>query len=91
MLEKTGMDTEFASIWKAVGWLTFAEISKEGSRNITIQFLCTLVETENSVSFRFFGNEFSMIWKDLSTLLDFHPRCTTDIEHATRAYHKKSF
>jgi len=32
-----------------------------------------------------------MTWKDLSTLLGFHPRCTTDIEHVIRSYHKESF
>ena len=85
------MDTEFASIWNAVGWLTFAEISKEGSRNLTIQFLCTLVETENGVSFRFFGNEFVLSWRDLRTILDFHQRWTTNVGQATRGYHKESF
>ena len=49
LLEKTGMDTEFASVWKAVGWSAFAEISMMGSRDLTIQFLCTLVKTENGV------------------------------------------
>ena len=39
LLEKTGMDTEFASVWKAVGWSSFAEIFEMGSRDLTIQFL----------------------------------------------------
>ena len=73
-LEKTGMDTEFASVWKAVGWSAFAEISENGSRDLTIQFLCTLVETENGVSFQFFGNEFVLSWRVLRTILDFHQR-----------------
>ena len=72
LLEKTGMDTEFASVWKAVGWSSFAEISETGSRDLTIQFLCTLVETDNGVSFQFFGNEFAISWRDLSTILGFH-------------------
>jgi len=33
LLEKTGMDSEFASVWKAVGWSSFAEISEMGSRD----------------------------------------------------------
>ena len=49
LLEKTVMDTEFASVWKAVGWSAFAEISMMGSQDLTIQFLCTLVKTENGV------------------------------------------
>ena len=44
-----------------------------------------------SGSFRFFGNEFAMTWKDLSTLLGFYPRCAIDLEHATRGYHKEGF
>lgn len=60
LLEKTGMDTEFASVWKAVGWFTFAEISEMGSRDLTIQFLYTFVENENGVSFQFFGKEFAL-------------------------------
>ena len=91
LLEKTCMDTEFASVWKAVGWSSFAEIFEMGSRDLTIQFLCTLVETDNGVSFRFFGNEFAISWRDLSTVLGFHHKCTTDIEQATRGYHKESF
>ena len=57
LLEKTGMDAEFASVWKAVGWSTFAEIFEMGSRDLTIQFLCTLVEIKNGVSFCFFGKD----------------------------------
>ena len=84
LMEKTGMDTEFASVWKAVGWSTFAVISESGSWDLTIQFLCTLVKVENGVSF-------FMSWKDFSTILGFHHRCTTDVEQATRGYHKESF
>ena len=36
LLEKTGMNAEFASVWKAVGWSSFAEISELGSRDLTI-------------------------------------------------------
>ena len=85
------MDTELASVWKAVGWSSFAEISEMGSRDLTIQFLCTLVETDNGVSFRFFGNEFAISWRDLSTILGFHHKCTTDVEQETCGYHKESF
>ena len=51
LLEKIGMSAEFVSVWKAVGWSSFAEISELGSRDLTIQFLCTLVETNNWISF----------------------------------------
>ena len=48
------MNAEFASVRKAVGWSSFAEISELGSRELTIQFLCTLVETNDGISFQFF-------------------------------------
>ena len=51
------MNYEFASVWKAVGWSLFAEISELGSRELTIQFLGTLVETDIGISFQFFGSE----------------------------------
>ena len=58
---------------------------------MAIQFLCTLVETDNGISFRFFGSEFSLSWKELSTVLGFHHKCSVDIENVTRGYHKESF
>ena len=36
LLEKTGMNAEFMSVWKAVRWPSFAEISELGSRELTI-------------------------------------------------------
>ena len=71
LLEKTGMNTEFANVWKAVGWSSFADVIRMGSWDLTIQFLCTLVETDTGISFRFFGKEFVMSWRDLSTVLGF--------------------
>ena len=91
LLEKTSMDAKFASVWKAVSLSAFAEISEMGSRDLTIQFLFTLVEIENGVSFRFFGNEFVMSWKDFSTILGFHHKCTINVEQATCGYHRESF
>jgi len=90
LLEKIGMSAEFVSVWKAVGWSSFAEISELGSRDLTIQFLCTLVETNNGISFQFFGEEFSLSWKELSTILGFHHKCSFDIEQATRGYQWES-
>jgi len=44
LLEKTGMDIDFAFVWHAVGWEGFASVEENGSRLLTIQFLCTLRE-----------------------------------------------
>jgi hypothetical protein len=45
------MDIDFANIWKAMGWIYFTNTSELGSRDLTIQFLCTIVEEENGISF----------------------------------------
>lgn len=44
LLEKIGMDVKFSTIWKAIGWEDVAPIWEEGSRLLTIQFLCSLQE-----------------------------------------------
>ena len=77
------MDAEFASVWKAVGWSSSADVTEMGPRDLTIQFLCILVETDMGVLFQFFGNEFVMSWRDLSTVLGFHHKCSADVELVT--------
>ena len=42
LLDKISMDTEFTTIWKAIGWEKAAPIDEQGSRILTIQFLCSL-------------------------------------------------
>ena len=51
LLEKTGMDVDFARVWHAIAWDDFVPIEENGSRLLTIQFLCTLWEVENGVYF----------------------------------------
>jgi hypothetical protein len=51
LLERTGMDSEFDSIWQALGWEGFVPIQEIDSRPITIQFLCTLQEDAYGISF----------------------------------------
>jgi hypothetical protein len=60
LLKKIGMDVEFCSIWKAIGWQRFAVVDEPGSRLLTSQFLCTLKEIEDSISFRFFRKDFTL-------------------------------
>ena len=49
LLEKTGMDVDFARVWHAVGWDAFVPSEENGSRLLTIQFLCTLPEEAKGV------------------------------------------
>ena len=47
LLEKIGMDVDFARVWHAVGWDGFVPVEENGSRLLTIQFLCTLREVDD--------------------------------------------
>ena len=68
------MDVDFARVWHAVGWDGFAPVEENGSRLLTIQFLCTLRELDNGVCFHLFGNEYYFTWQNFSHLLGFNAR-----------------
>jgi hypothetical protein len=59
LLQDTGMDVEFEFIFQVVGWQNFWSITEQGSRALTMEFLCTLNITDTGVNFRFFGKEYS--------------------------------
>lgn len=44
LLEKICMDAELFTVWKAIRWANVSPIEEEGSRLLTIQFLCSLRE-----------------------------------------------
>ena len=75
LLEKTGMDVDFARVWHAVGWDGFVPVEENGSRLPTIQFLCTLREVDDGVSFRLFGVERYFNWRNFSHLLSLAHAC----------------
>ena len=91
LLKNIGMDVECCSIWKAVGWQRFAVVDEPGSRLLTLQFLCTLKEIEDGISFRFFRKEFTLTWKGLSTLLGFHDSCKIDLQKGISGFEKNRF
>lgn len=82
------MYVDFANVLKAVGWTDFLNISELGSRDLTIQFLCTLAEENDGISYQFFGHKYSLYWKVLSRLLGFHHCCAVDVEKVTRSFEK---
>ena len=43
------MDVDFARVWHTVGWDGFVPIEENGSHLLTIQFLCTLREVDDSI------------------------------------------
>ncbi len=91
LLKKIGMDVDFCAIWKAVGWQRFAVVDKPGSRLLTLQFLCTLKEIEDGISFRFFHKEYTFTWKGLSKLLGFHDSCKIDLQKGISGFEKNRF
>jgi hypothetical protein len=56
-LNRTDMITEFQNISRSIGWENFWCIIEEGSRQLTIEFLCTFTTTANHVIFRLFGEQ----------------------------------
>ena len=71
LLTKIGMDSEFAIIWKAIGWENIAPVDEHGSRLLTIQFLCSLQEVEGGITFHLFEKEHYLTWRNLSSHLGF--------------------
>ena len=51
LLEKTGMDIDFANVWHAVGWDDFLPAEENGSHLLTILCLYTIREEANGVRF----------------------------------------
>jgi hypothetical protein len=91
LLRKIGMDTDFRAIWKAVGWQIFVVVDERGSRLLTLQFLSTLKEIEDVISFRFFHDEYTLSWKGLSTLLGFYDCSKIDLRKGISEFEKKRF
>lgn len=63
LLRDIGMDTEFDTIFEIIGWASFADITKDGCKLLTAEFLCTLQIMENGVEFRLFGKEQALTWR----------------------------
>ena len=58
---------------------------------MTIEFLCTLQPTESEVSFRVFGKEFSIPWKNFRELLGFHAQCLIDVDTTLQDFDSTKF
>jgi len=72
LLQSTGMNIEFEIIFKTIGWENVWEINEPESKLLTAEFLCTLQTTDSEVTFRLFGKDFFVPWKNVSELLGFH-------------------
>ena len=85
------MDVEFDFVSRTVGWESVWNITEQGSKLLTLEFLCTLQITDTGAKFRLFGKEFSSPWKDLSLLLAFNSQCVVDVDHAPQDFDKLKF
>jgi hypothetical protein len=50
-LLEIGMDVDFARIWHVIGWDGLVPVEENGSYLLSIQFLCTLREVDDGISF----------------------------------------
>jgi hypothetical protein len=91
LLQKISMDTEFATIWRTIGWENINPMDEMGSHHLTIQFLCTLVEDQDGISFYLFQKEYNVSWKDLSLHRGFHRRCSIETDHALYDFNRNKF
>ena len=91
LLQKIGMDNEFATIWKAVGWENVAPINELGSHLLTIQFLCSLQEVEGGITFCLFEKEYYLKWRNLSSHLGFSTKFSIDLDHALKGFNRHEF
>lgn len=58
LLERTGMSIDFPKVFNAVGWENVLPIWENGSRLLTIQFLCSLQIVEHGITFHFYEREY---------------------------------
>ena len=79
------------SLWHAVGWDGFVPVEENGSCLLTIQFLCTLREVDDSVSFQLFGVERYFNWRNFSHLLSFNAHLPVFLAKACRGFDRHEF
>jgi hypothetical protein len=74
-----------------VGWEKFVVVDKPGSRLLSLQFPCTLLEVADGIYFQFFCKEYHLSSRELSLLLGFHHNCKINFRNATSAFEKHKF
>nr|AAQ56396.1 hypothetical protein OSJNBa0003M24.20 [Oryza sativa Japonica Group] len=74
-----------------VGWQRFAVEDEPGCHLLTLQFLYTLKEMEDGISFRFFRKEHKLTRKGSSTLLGFHDTCKINLRKGISGFEKNRF
>ena len=91
LLQATGVNAEFKIIFKTIGWKNVWHIDELGSKLLTVDFLCTMHTTDSEVTFRLFGKDFSVPWKQFSELLGFNAQCVVDIDSTLQDFDRTKF
>jgi hypothetical protein len=66
-------------------------VDESSSCLLTFQFLCTLLEVDDGISFQFFRKEYHLSLRELSLVLGFHQNCKINFPNATSAFEKHKF
>jgi len=69
----------------------FVPVVDNGSRLLTIQFICTLREVDDGVCFWFLKNEHYFTWRNFSHLLGFNARLPISLEKSCRGFNRHEF
>jgi len=91
LLHETGMDSEFELIFRMIGWEDAWEITKQGSKLLTIEFISSLDFDDDNVLFRMFNKLFTLTWKTFSIALGFSEQCVVNIADVLRDFNKDVF
>jgi hypothetical protein len=65
------MDSKFELIFRMIGWEDAWEITEQGSKLLTIEFICSLDFDDDNVHLRMFNKPFTLTKKTFSIALGF--------------------
>ena len=85
------MDSEFKTVFNAIGWQSFWHADDKDSKLFPIEFLCSLQVSHVDVYIHMFNQEYHLTWSELSIALGFDVNCCLNLEHATRRFNKLEF
>jgi hypothetical protein len=91
LLQATGINTEFELIFGNIGWEDTWIITEEGSKLLTMDFLCTLTLDDDNVEFRLFNRSFTLTWETLSTTLGFAENYSLDVDASLHDFDRSHF
>jgi hypothetical protein len=79
-MQEVGLESKFNQIFALLGWTSFYNTSKRGSRLLTLEFLCTLKSSNDGVTFWLFRQEHTLSWRKLSNALGLTEGCALDLD-----------